>query len=70
VPGAWFNAAKKTAVDEHDLFLRVLMRSLRVTVSILTMCLGRVGMHLGVVVLSLIVVVGRFPMMVRGRLVF
>jgi len=40
------------------------------TVRILAMRLSRAGMHFRLFMLALIVVVGRFPVVMRGRLVF
>jgi hypothetical protein len=58
------------AVGAHFLLLRLLVCSLGVTVSILAMRVSRAGVYFRLFVLALIVVMGRFPVVMCGSLVF
>ncbi len=65
-----FNTACEFALAELPLLLRMLMRRFAESLRLLAMRLGRFGMHLGLIVLALLVVVSRLAVMMRGRLVF
>jgi hypothetical protein len=55
---------------EGVLLLRMLVCRLAVTVRILTMRLGRTGMYFRLVVFTLLVMLGCFPVLMRRHLVF